>query len=722
MHPGKEKYMTDLSRRRFLKAGSASVAGLSFTRSLIDRALAVAPDHQLGSVQDVQHVVIHMQENRSFDHYFGSFNGVRGFSDPHPLRLPGGNTVWQQPSSEHPDGYVLPYHGDSRSTRSFSVDGADQSHLANLTIFAKGHFNQWGATHELRQRMLHFTAGDLPFYHDLANAFTICDAWHSSTLTQTYPNRLHLFSGCNGGGTVGGDPQMENYGEDETPSANMAEDKPLRTGAYNWHTYAERLQNAGVSWKVYQEYDNFGDNLLSVFPAFRPCPRNSELYERGRSWVSEHKTDPHRTRSDGTQLVDAFRADIAAGRLPQVSWIVTAKDISEHPEAIPARGEFVSAKLIEALVDHPETFARTVFITIYDEAGGFFDHMPPPVPPMTPAQGMSTVSTAGEAKIYPSGSPHEGRQPIGLGMRVPAIIVSPWSRGGYVCSQLFDHTSVLQFLEERFGVKEPNISEWRRAVSGNLLSAFDFTLPFPDKALAFPHIQGTQERIERSLAGSAFQIPSEQTQPVQMTGQRPVRTPPYDFTVHSLTDDEQNLRLQIENIGAVGICLTVHDNTDQNDPLFFTVGAGHTCSALLWKNVQEKGTHNFTVRGPNGFVRHQRGSSSRLPLDVRTEAGDGQSLYLTVSNLSSVPQQLCLTDRSPLNPQGSDHMTIAPGHNRKFTLPLEQSDGWYALALESIDNHDFSLMLNGAIRPTKTDPAIDFVFGEVKASLGPDHT
>jgi phospholipase C len=176
---------------------------------------------------------------------------------------------------------------------------------------------------------------------------------------------------------------MSNYGEDDTPWADMAEDRKLhRHDAFRWTTYAERLQAAGVSWKVYQEYDNFGDNTMSFFPAFRSCTKDSDLYRRCRSWVSESKPEPDRTRSDGEQLVEAFRSDITAGRLPQISWIVTAADLSEHPKAVPAKGEHVTARLIEALVDHPDVFAQTVFILNYDEAGGFYDHAPQTVPPV----------------------------------------------------------------------------------------------------------------------------------------------------------------------------------------------------------------------------------------------------------------------------------------------------------------------------------------------------
>ncbi|MET3824690.1 phospholipase C [Sphingomonas sp. PvP055] len=373
--------MERTTRRHFLRAAGAGVA-VAQLPGLIERALAVPANRRTGTLRDVEHVVIHMQENRAFDHYLGKLNGVRGFGDPRPLRLAGGRSVWAQPSVQHPDGHVLPFHGDSRTTRALTVDGAEQSHPENVHIFNRGRYDRWGHSGALHTRMLHYTASDLPFYYALADAFTVCDAYHCSTMTQTYPNRLHLFSGCNGGGTVGGDPQMHNYGEDETPSADMAEDRPLRPDAYRWTTYAERLQAAGIDWKVYQEYDNFGDNLLSIFPPFRPCARDSELYRRGRSWVSEHKPGADRKRSDGEQLVEAFRRDVAGGTLPQVSWIVTAADLSEHPTAEPSKGEHVTAQLIEALVDHPDVFAKTVFLLVYDEAGGFYDHVPPPVPPV----------------------------------------------------------------------------------------------------------------------------------------------------------------------------------------------------------------------------------------------------------------------------------------------------------------------------------------------------
>lgn len=121
-------------------AGAGAAGSMLF--SLIDRALAVEANRVTGSIRDVRHIVVHMQENRSFDHYFGVLNGVRGFGDPRPLRLAGGRSVWAQPSKQHRDGYVLPFHGDSKTTRSFKVDGAEQSHQENLHMLNRGRYDR----------------------------------------------------------------------------------------------------------------------------------------------------------------------------------------------------------------------------------------------------------------------------------------------------------------------------------------------------------------------------------------------------------------------------------------------------------------------------------------------------------------------------------------------------------------------------------------------------
>ncbi|MDE8651012.1 phosphocholine-specific phospholipase C [Novosphingobium album (ex Liu et al. 2023)] len=697
------------NRRDFLRLASAGPA--IAMSGIIDRALAIPAAGKTGSIRDVEHIVVHMQENRSFDHYFGMLNGVRGFGDPRPLRLPGGRSVWSQPSGQHPDGYVMPFHGDSRTTRSFLVDGADQSHVENMHIFHRGRYDRWGHTAELHNRMLHYGPGDLPFYYALANAFTVCDAYHCSTMTQTYPNRLHLFTGCNGGGTVGGDPQMHNYGEDETPSADMATDRPLDPAAYGWTTYAERLQAAGIDWKVYQEYDNFGDNLLSVFAPFRPCAKDSELYRRGRSWVSEQAGGQDRTRSDGEQLVAAFRRDIESGNLPQISWIVTAAELSEHPKAEPSRGEHVTARLVEALIDNPDVFARTVFILNYDEAGGFYDHVPPPVPPVGTYRGKSTVPLDGEAKDYRgSGQAGDERHPIGLGIRTPTVIVSPWSRGGHVCSELFDHTSVLRFMEKRFGVREPNISAWRRAVCGDLTSAFDFSGGRSPPARSLPDTDDFRERVARSAAGTANAIPARQAPTAQMPGQRAHRPLPYRIAADSHRDADGRLVLAMANQGATGAVLTVHDNRDFMEPRHYTIGAGGRIDDI-WE--AEGDSFDLTLHGPNGFWRRFAGSLAKEPhhrvsLVDRPEL-DAAELRLENRGAAPLTFHIALGDAYPAPAGRNREVIVAPGETVADLWRLAKSDNWYDLSVtpgsdEGALWHYAGKVENG--RPGRTDPAI----------------
>ena len=707
-------------RRGFLKlglrAGAGGALGLGVVPGLIERALAIAPAGQTGTLADVEHIVVHMQENRSFDHYFGMLSGVRGLGDSRPLRLPTGRSVWAQPSKEHADGYVLPFHGDSRTTRSFTVDGSEQSHQENVHILNRGRFDRWGHTGDLHKRMLYYGPADLPFYYALADAFTVCDAYHASTMTQTYPNRLHLFSGCNGGGTVGGDPEMSNYGEDETPSADMALDRKLRAEAYRWTTYAERLQAAGVAWKVYQEYDNFGDNLLSVFPPFRPCDPASELYRRGRSWVSEHKPGPDRTRSDGEQLVEAFRRDIATGQLPQVSWIVTAADLSEHPTAEPAKGEHVTAGLIEALIDYPEVFAKTVFILNYDEAGGFFDHMPQPVPPVGDYRGHSTVSVAGEAKDW-SGSAkwaarHGTHHPIGLGIRTPAVIVSPWSRGGHVCSELFDHTSVLRLMEKRFGVAEPNISDWRRAVCGDLTSVFDFTRGDPSRpAVPLPDTAAFAARVAQSKAGTQNTIPAVQQPATQMAGQRGHRALPYRFAVQGMVGEDGKLRLAMENTGPAGVVLTAHDALHGAEPWHFTIGAGQSHTHDDWQGADAGGRFDWLVYGPNGFLRRFAGHGGDGLEVLLSERPEMEAVELVLINRGPRPAQcfIALDPAYPANGARIRQIAVPPGAETRDLWRLGKSDRWYDLSVSLEGQPHFTRRFAGQVEigaHGKTDPAI----------------
>ncbi|WP_335978038.1 alkaline phosphatase family protein [Streptomyces sp. CA2R106] len=424
--------MAELTRRRLLGSAAGAVGGaaaLSLLPPSVQKAVAAGPPRS-GSLRDIEHVVMLMQENRSFDHYFGTLSGVRGFSDPDAKKLSTGRSVFYQPDTENPDGYTLPFHLDTKSTSAQAIPSTSHAYTVQHQAWNGGAMDKWLPAHRAADGangpyvMGYYTREDIPFQFALAETFTICDNYYCSMMGPTWPNRLYWMTGTvDPGGTKGG-PVISN----------------LAPTPYRWTTYAERLQAAGVDWKVYQETDNYGTNMLSQFQRFQDAQPGDPLYERAMVYQPE-----------GT-----FEDDARNDRLPAVSWILPTSYQSEHPDYLPAAGaDFVASK-IEAIASNPKVWAKTAFILNYDENDGLFDHVVPP------------TAKAGTADEYIDG------QPIGAGFRVPAIIVSPWTVGGWVASEAFDHTSSLRFLEKFTGVQEPNISQWRRRTFGDLTSAFRF--------------------------------------------------------------------------------------------------------------------------------------------------------------------------------------------------------------------------------------------------------
>jgi len=402
-----------------------------------------------GSLRDVQHVVCLMQENRSFDHYFGTLAGVRGFGDPRALLLSSGRSVFYQPDTVRSDGYLLPFHLDTATSSAQAIPSTSHAWEVQHEAWNGGQMDRWLPAHCAADHqngpyvMGYYTRRDIPFQFALAEAFTICDNYYCSVMGPTWPNRLYWMTG-----TI--NPQGSNGGP---VIANVAP-KP-----YTWTTYAERLERAGVSWKVYQQIDNYGCNVLELFQQFRNAKPGQPLYDKGMIRGGAF----------------AFEEDARDDRLPTVSWIIPPSYQSEHPDYMPAAGaDFVASK-IEAIAANPEVWAKTVVILNYDENDGIFDHMAPPTPPAsTPEEFVDGL-------------------PIGGGFRVPCIIISPWTVGGWVATERFDHTSVLQFLEKLTGVTEPNISNWRRQTFGDLTSAFHFTT-----AQAPPRLPATFDQLQRA--------------------------------------------------------------------------------------------------------------------------------------------------------------------------------------------------------------------------------
>ena len=172
-----------------------------------------------------------------------------------------------------------------------------------------------------------------------------------------------------------------------------------------------------------------------------------------------------------------FREDVETGKLPTVSWLVAPEFFSDHPSA-PWFGSWYLSEAMDILTKNPEVWKKTIFILAYDENDGYFDHVPPFVAPDPRNPGTGKVSGGIDTSVEYVRLERDSPGSIGLGYRVPLVIASPWSRGGWVNSQVFDHTSTLQFLEnflsKKFGkkIEEPNISQWRRTVCGDLTSTF----------------------------------------------------------------------------------------------------------------------------------------------------------------------------------------------------------------------------------------------------------
>ncbi len=491
MNPEPDKTLNfPMTRRRLLGYG-AGIAATAFASSFLPpnlrRALA-EPLPTSASFSDIKHVVLLMQENRSFDHYFGTLAGVRGFDDPNALQLSTGKSVFHQPDALSPDGYLLPFHLDTTSTNAQKLPSTSHSWKCQHSAWNGGKMDNWIPAHRKADKengpfvMGHFTRADIPFHFALAEAFTICDAYYCSVMGPTYPNRLYWMTGTN-------HPPGSSEGA-------MTHNSPPPFGT-KWKTYPERLEEAGVSWKVYHKEPkqeaiegqmntmNFIFNILACFPQYEQAPVDSPLYKKAMM----------------PSAPGQFRQDCLNDALPAVSWIYPDEDKSEHPDHMPAAGAAFVADIVDAIAANPKVWAKTVFILNYDENDGLFDHVPPPVPP------------PGTTDEFLEGLP------IGAGFRVPCIIVSPWTAGGWVSSQTFDHTSVLRFLEKFTGVREPNITEWRRQTFGDLTSAFRFE----ESVAGPPPLPNTKELL--ALANQSRSFPSpvpppNQTMPVQEKGSR----------------------------------------------------------------------------------------------------------------------------------------------------------------------------------------------------------
>lgn len=714
--------MKPFTRRHFLRSTATGTAALAGLPPLIRDALAIQPKTVSGTLQDVAHIVVLMQENRSFDHYFGSLGGVRGFGDrfPIPLAAPAGappRTVWQQSrtDADKASGVLLPFHLDTQ--RNFALmraEGTPHSWLDAQQAWDQGRMGQWTQAkgpHSLG----YYTRADLPFQYALADAFTVCDAYHCSFFGGTNTNRLFLWTGSNDPHGLGGGPATYNDLDSLKSKSEL--------GSYSWTTYPERLQAAGISWQIYQDMaDNYDDNPLVGFKVFRDAHAalpgaSAELRARAMS-----------TR-DLTQL----RADVQANQLPQVSWIIADAKASEHPEqSSPAQGADYTARVLAALTSNPEVWSRTVLILNFDENDGYFDHLPPPAPPSyvswhaDPARahlaGASSVETSGEYHerlvSYHNDERERTRlhQPYGLGQRVPMLVISPWSRGGWVNSQVFDHTSVIRFMEQRFGVMEPNISAWRRAVCGDLTSTLDFARPNHAPLPTLPATAALAQRARAMTERTLPVAPTHSSMPAQGATTRPSRALPYQLQVKAeCRPDAAELALVFINSGSAGAVFHVYDHLKLDQiPRRYTVASGQQLTGV-WSGSGQAEAYDLWLLGPNGFHRHFSGSLRRnagaapaLPeLEVEYSPA-GTDLHLRLCNRGARACTFELQANAYADSRVRRYRVSANGE-AQVNWPLGKSAGWYDLSLRVAQHPGFVRRLAGRVEtgaPSISDPAM----------------
>ncbi len=804
------------TRRDFLKLAAmlSGAAGLSSLDS-IQRAYAIAAEPG-SSYLDAEHIVILMQENRSFDHALGTLSGVRGFNDPRAIRLPNGNSVFVQTDASGVS--YAPWRLDIKDTRITWMGSIPHSRNSQVDAWNEGRHDGWleakrSFNHDYSSipiTMGHYTREDLPFYYALADAFTVCDQNYCSIMTSTTPNRSAFWTG-----TV--------RDRQSTDSKVYMRNDELFRLKLPWKTYPERLQEAGISWKFYQndltfsgltgEEDawlgNFGCNLLECFAAYNveaysgfPLAIKAQIAnltqqiskledqskeekdpkalarlriehdkrriiqlqaqlqgsgeERYQQLTEKEKAlhhaafvtnaaspDYHSLQElsfmDGDKsqtmmvpkgdILYQFRKDVNEGNLPAISWISSPEKFSDHPTS-PWYGAWYVSEVMDILTKNPEVWKKTIFILTYDENDGYFDHAPSFVaadPKRPETGGASAGIDTGIEYSYAQDELDQGVQqrdarsgPIGIGFRVPMIIASPWTRGGWVNSQLFDHTSTLMFLEsfiqKKYGktVKEENISAWRRSVSGNLTSVFrpndrkESDLDFLDRDKFVVSIQkarykelpsnyqkldATQiENINRDLLQSSYTSHQE-------PGIRPACALPYELYAEgswSADGTSYELRLtagdKIHGVNSSGAPFNVYlRNLANSSPNGFqaatyAVKAGDTMRVQYPLSLFTDSKYSIEVYSPNGFYRSFTGSGQhRIQVQTEYEKKGARltgNIVVHLHNGDSKPLVLSVVDNSYKT--DTAHKTVSPAHQTSIVLKLRQSHGWYDFTVKSV--------------------------------------
>ncbi|MEC5144763.1 phospholipase C, phosphocholine-specific [Chitinophaga sp. 212800010-3] len=834
------------SRREFLKKSVllSGAAGLStMLPASVQRALAIDP--RPGSTfLDAEHIVILMQENRSFDHCFGTLQGVRGFNDPRAAWQPGATPVWFQ-TNGNGDTFA-PFRLNIKDTKATWMGDLPHSRPSQVDAYNKGKYDKWLIAKRPGNKeyagmpltMGYYTREDIPFNYAMADAFTVCDQNFCSAMTSTTPNRSFFWTG----------KIVEPV--DGLPKAHIRNDD-YSYAKLPWKTFPEVLEDNSISWKFYQNeiscgggfkgeerawLANFGCNLLEFFAAFNvkfseryingllrqvetlpdeinklqeASPSSDDAAEKIRTSISKkqevldnttrelqrwnkesfeqltpaqkalyqrafvtNSNDPQYrsitsvSYKDGNtereitmpagDVLHQFRTDVNSGKLPQVSWLAGPQNFSDHPSA-PWYGAWYVSEILDILTENPEVWKKTIFIVTYDENDGYFDHVVPFSICDNNKPGTGKCSAGMDTEIEHVRLAHELKQgvsekqareaPVGLGFRVPMIIASPWSRGGKVCSEVFDHTSTLQFLETFFSrklnkqVHIDNISKWRRTICGDLTSVFSpFTATTPDKQIYLDQrkmVEGINNARFKPAPGDFKKVSASDISahlngkklPIlqQEKGTRLSCALPYELLADARWQPDQD-QLQISMQAgtqlfgnqSAGAPFTVYTHLPFKDPhsgetdnarsWAFAVAAGDTISYEWPVSAFPGRQYHLHLCGPNGFYREFKGAAShprldiQLSYDVAKKKATG-NILLRIANHDSTAHDLIISDNAY---NGKDiRRSIAAGATLDLILPLQKSLHWYDFTVKTAAVDTFSQRYAGRVETGeegRTDP------------------
>ncbi len=788
--------MTNDTRRDFLKKAlllAAGGGGAAAFSEAIGKALAIDPVPG-STFLDAEHVVILMQENRSFDHLFGRLQGVRGFNDPRAITLPDGLPVWCQ-SNAAGQTYV-PFPLDLQGSKATWMSCLPHSWTDQAAARHEGRHDRWLVAKasgvkeyaEMPLTLGYYDRRDLPFHYGFADAFTVCDQAFCSSLTGTTANRLYLWSG-----TIR--PERDPASAAHINNGDTDYDREV-----SWTSFPERLEEAGISWRVYQNeislasglggeedawLSNFTDNPLEWFRQYHvraAAPHRAWLERRegellqvvaageagaakaveelarvrrdlaaaedfaglsGRAQALHQRAfttnagDPghrelsaftwqegeqvHRMNVPAGDVLYQFRADVAGGQLPAVSWLVAPQHFSDHPSS-PWYGSWYLAEALGILTKNPAVWQKTIFILCYDENDGYFDHVPPFVAPAPgrPETGVASPGLETELEQVGGGA---APGPIGLGYRVPLVIASPWSRGGRVCSQVFDHTSILQFLEvflsHKTGkvIRETNMSAWRRAVCGDLTSAFR---PWQGEAVPGPGALDRQA-VLRTVHRAQFQpVPGGfrplgagelavarrdfralPNRPQQEPGTRPSAALPYELEAEGAVaagGKQFVLRLGAgkARFGARAAGAAIHVYTPGRvraaDGAGLVEGRAWAFAAAAGTKVEGRweladfagGAYDLQAHGPNGFYAAFAGDGGDPPLSLVWGSGPGAEPVLRLRLAAGAALTVAVEDLS--YQYEARRGRVEAGAVLEWEWALGETRGWY----------DFRVVVEGA--------------------------